>query len=86
MKHSLVEDLVEAAERGDHAGFDRIFDVSFALVYSLAFQRAAGDQESAEQMTRRALEQSVRHALDARGVQGGAAAESTTSQARESAA
>ena len=85
MKQSFVQDLLGAAERGDRASFDRIFDAGFALVYALAFQRAAGDRECAEQMTSRVLEQSVRNALGPAPIRD-VAADVATSQERENAA
>lgn len=85
MKHTFVEELMEAAERGDRASFDRIFDAGFALVYSFAFQRAAGDQACAEQMTTRVLEQSVRDALGPPPVHADTG-DTTTSRPRENAA
>jgi hypothetical protein len=63
MKSAIVEELVEAARRGDRAQYDRLFDLWFGAVYRITLQRVDGDEARAQALTCRALLHDVRLVL-----------------------
>jgi hypothetical protein len=63
MEPVILEDLVEAARRGDRARFDRLFDLWFGAVYRVTLKRVDGDEARAQTLTRRILVGCMRKAL-----------------------
>jgi hypothetical protein len=63
MEPVILEDLVEAARRGDRARFDRLFDLWFGAVYRATLKRVKGDEARAQLLTHRILVGYVRLAL-----------------------
>jgi hypothetical protein len=59
---ALVAALRRAAEAGDRARFDRLFEHVFARLYSWAWRRSGGDREQAERL---AQEEMVRLTVEA---------------------
>ena len=82
MKPIILEELVDAARRGDRAQFDRLFDVWFGAVYRLTLRRVDGNEEHAQSLTRRILIECVRLALTPVG-DTPSADESTNDQTRD---
>jgi hypothetical protein len=82
MKPVILEELVDAARRGDRAQFDRLFDLWFSAVYRLTLRRVDGDEARAQSLTQRVLVECVRLALTPAGADSSSAGESTKDQPR----
>lgn len=84
MKPVILEELVDAARRGDRAQFDRLFDLWFGAVYRLTLRRVDGNEARAQSLTQQVLIECVRVALTPSGANatGQAAGESTKGQSR----
>ena len=83
MKPVILEELVDAARRGDRAQFDRLFDLWFSVVYRLTLRRVDGDEARAQSLTQRILIECVRLALTPAGDDSSSSAgESTKDQPR----
>ena len=82
MKPVILEELVDAARRGDRAEFDRLFDLWFGAVYRVTLRRVDGDEARAQSLTRRMLIECVRLALTPAGADSPTPGESTKDQRR----